>query len=375
MKHSYLLLFVISLPRIAAADENYISVLNLPKAGSLEAVLFILLCGLLVAAIVLFEVVKVRRERTVENKAARERFAQNTKRFDLNEEEIEVVRAMARRLRGGDANEFFEALSPFEQGIDSEVTDALTTAPSDAALQEKEALLASVRKKLHFTVVEQGVPIASTRNLSSGQQVWILGPKKTVLGQAMVTLVREFSFNVKLSPDDFERMPAFESPLRMAFTRKADGIYGIEVPIVFVDPQAGTITCRHTLTFKRNQLRQDVRVETDFTVSVRCIATETGDGTVQDPSAFQVKMTDLSGGGFAFITDRALSVNDILSVTAASSKLSLGGLQAKIVAQSPVLSGTTGRTRYHAKFVNVDFETKESIIKYVFTRLRETTRR
>jgi hypothetical protein len=203
--------------------------------------------------------------------------------------------------------------------------------------------------------------------------VWILGVNKNIIGQAMVTLVRELSFTVRLSSPNMEKLPSLASPVRMAFTRKADGIYGVEAPLVVFDSHEGAIVCRHTLEFRRNQLRQDVRVETDFSVSVRCIATEKGDGTVQDASAFTVKMTDLSGGGFAFITDRALSVNDIISVAAASPKVALGGMQAKIVALSRLPGGE--RTRYHAKFVNIDFERKESIIKYVFNRLREVNRR
>jgi PilZ domain len=271
-------------------------------------------------------------------------------------------------------NELFETLPLFEKGIDGIVAEALSMFMGDAAaLDEQEKKLQSLRKKLHFTIVEPGAPIASTRNLSSGQQLWILGPKKTVLGLAMVTLVREFSFSVKLSSKNFEHMPLLESPLRMAFTRKADGIYGIEVPIVSVDRVENVVTCRHTLEFRRNQLRQDVRVETDFAVSIRCIATEAGDGKVQDPTAFMVKMIDLSGGGFSFITDRALAANDTVTVTAASPKLAIAGMQARIVGFTPIPGA--GRTRYHAQFVNIDFETKENIIKYVFVRMREVNQR
>ena len=182
--------------------------------------------------------------------ATKARFAQNVKRYDLDEKEGALVHAMARRLPGGDANELFEGLLPFEQAVDREVAETLATGSDDAALQEKEMLLQSIRKKLHFTVVEQGVPIASTRNLSSGQQVWILGANKNIVGQAMVTLIHEFSFTVKLASPDVEKLPTLSSPLRMAFTRKADGIYGVEVPIVAFNSQEGSIVCRHTLEFR-----------------------------------------------------------------------------------------------------------------------------
>ena len=169
-------------------------------------------------------------------------------------------------------------------------------------------------------------------------------------------------------------MPAFESPVRMAFTRKADGIYGIEVPLLSTDVSGRNVKCRHTLKFKRNQLRQDVRVETDFTIGIRRIASESApDRSALDTSSFMVKMTDLSGGGCSFITERRLSIGDTIVVTAASPKLTLPGIRAKVIAFSQQRASPS--FRYHAQFVNIDFEKKETIVRYVFARMREMNQR
>ena len=374
MKRIPLFLFFCFLPAGVFAESSYLSVLNLPRAGLGESVLLVLLCCALAGAIVLFEVVKMRRERFVGRRVTQERFRENARRFGLDAEERELLRDLARFVKSGDPNDFFESSAVFEQSVDGLIDESFSLGRSEPDLQEAEELLVSIRKKLHYTIVEAGQPIMSTRNLSPGQNIWMLGPHKTILGEAVVTIVRELFFSVKLTGKDFGRMPAFESPVRMAFTRKADGIYGIEVPLVSFDPAAGTVKCRHTMKFKRNQLRQDVRVETDLAISIRRIASETAPkGRPIDTAPMLVKMTDLSGGGLAFASEQQLAAGDTIMVNATSSKLTISGVQAKILAISQ--NRLSKRYLYHAQFVNIDFEKKEQIVKYVFSRMRELTQR
>jgi hypothetical protein len=366
-------LFIPFVPALAAAQVQY-SDLNLPRAGIGESVLLVILCAALAGAVVLFEVVKVRRERFVERRVTSERFKENAKRFGLDAEEREFLRELARFVKNGDPNDFFESFTAFEQSVDGIIEEAFSLGRGESDLQEAEDLLQSIRKKLHYTLIEEGQPIVSTRNLSPGQNIWMLGPRKAILGEAVVLMVHELFFSVKLTAKDFGRMPAFESPVRMAFTRKADGIYGIEVPLVSFDPAAGTVKCRHTMKFKRNQLRQDVRVETDLTISVRRIASETAPrGKSLDATPMLVKMTDLSGGGLAFAAEQQLDVGDTILVNATSSKLTISGVQARVLALSQ--NRLSKRYLYHAQFVNIDFEKKEQIVKYVFSRMRELTQR
>jgi hypothetical protein len=201
--------------------------------------------------------------------------------------------------------------------------------------------------------------------------LWLLGPKKTILGEATVLNVHELYFSIKLLDKNFGNLPAFDSVVRMAFTRKADGIYGVEAPLVSFDPSAGIVKCRHTLKFKRNQLRQDVRVDMDMMVGVRLIASTKAD--VADDRAFMVKMTNLSGGGFAFISERKMASGDTVIVTASSSKLVIDAVEAKLIGVTQ--NKLSEKYLYHAQFTVIDLDKKEKIIKYVFNRLRELTLR
>jgi hypothetical protein len=368
---TYLSLFALVLAsRAVHADPFSYSSLNLPRAGVIQAILFILLCGALIGGIVVYEMLKVRRQRRRENSAVETRFVENAKRFGLDYQERLLLRSIERHTDAGDPNALFDTVALFEQAVDAEVSLALASNAGEAESLELEELLQSLRKKLHFTILDDGLPIPSTRNMAQGQKLWVLGPRKSILGEATVALVREFFFSVKLSPADFAKAPAFQSPILLAFTRKADGIYGIEAPLIAFDRGKGILKCRHTMKFKRNQLRQDVRVETDIQIGLRCISsTKDAGGKVADRTPFMARMTDVSGGGFAFVSERELSNGDQLLVTAALPKLGMSGLRAKIVGATR--HNGSQHILFHAQFNEIDFEKKETIVRYVFARLRE----
>ena len=364
---------VLLLAVAASAADVDMSVLNLPKAGTTETILLLLFCCAILVFIVLFEFFKTRFERVSEKRALENRFADNARRFGLVDSERRLLRGMVRHAGAtADVNEIFESLTLFERCVDGEVAEALAYVKKEEDLQELEQALQSIRKKFHFSVIDQGLSIVSTRNLSSGQGLWLLGAKNSILGEAAVLNVHELYFSIKILEKNFGHLPAFESIVRMAFTRKADGIYGVEVPLVSFDPAAGIVKCRHTLKFKRNQLRQDVRVETDLMVNIRLIS-PSKPIPIEEYANFMAKMTDLSGGGFAFTSEQKLSSGDMVVVTASSSKLVIAGVQAKILGLNQ--NRATQKFNYHAQFVNIDFDKKEKIIKYVFNRLRELTLR
>ena len=355
-----------------SAAEVDISVLNLPKAGTKETIILLLICCVVLAFIVLFEFFKSRFERLSEKRVVENKFADNARRFGLVDAERRLLRGMVRHAMSVDINEVFESLTIFEQCVDGEVAEALSYVKNEDDLRELEAALQSIRKKFHFTVIDQGLSLSSTRNLSSGQALWLLGAKNAILGEAAVLNVHELYFSIKILEKNFGHLPAFESIVRIAFTRKGDGIYGVEAPLVSFDPGAGIVKCQHTLKFKRNQLRQDVRVETDLMVNIRPVYSSTV-AQAERLENFMAKMTDLSGGGFAFTAEQKLSSGDMVVVTASSSKLVIAGVQAKILGMNQ--NKANQKFHYHAQFVNIEFDKKEKIIKYVFNRLRELTLR
>jgi c-di-GMP-binding flagellar brake protein YcgR len=106
-------------------------------------------------------------------------------------------------------------------------------------------------------------------------------------------------------------------------------------------------------------------------ISIRRIASEKEKTT--DSAPFMVKMSDLSGGGLAFVSEQTLATGDTIIVSAATPKLTIAGVQAKVLAVSR--RAGSQQVLHHARFVNIDFEKKEKIVKYVFNRMRELTQR
>jgi hypothetical protein len=352
---------------MAFGEESAYSVLNLPKAGSTEAAVCALLLCLLLASIVIFELVKLRYEFSRERLVAGSRFVQNAGRFALDADERTLIRAMATHVANGDLNEIFYSQPLYEAGVDGEARALLALAAGDEELDTREGLFESLRKKLHYGAVDPGIPITSTRNISTGQPVWILSQRKTIIGEGVVTRMKELSFSIKLASNGMMRSSMLDSSVRLAFTRRGDGIYGLEAPFVAFDPITSVIVCRHTLALKRNQMRADVRVDADFSISIRCLTSEKSEQT--DGKPFRVRTVDISGGGISFIADRELFVNDTVMVNASSPRMSLEGVQAKIVALSQHYGSP--RALYHGQFIAIDFPKKERIVKYVFERLRE----
>jgi hypothetical protein len=193
-----LYLSIAALPVWAYAAIPAYSDLNLPKAGSGETFFLTFLIAALFGSVALFEMVRMRRELYVEKNVIEKRFAENVKRFSLDGEERRLLRAIAAQGRVADSNELFTSLPVFEQGIDRIVMEFLGSQRDEAEGMAFEDLLQSLRKKMHYGILDAGQPIISTRNLSPGQTVWMLGPKKTVLGEASVALVRELYFTIKL---------------------------------------------------------------------------------------------------------------------------------------------------------------------------------
>lgn len=355
---------------VLGGQDNY-SLLNLPRAGSSEAAMCALLLILLLLSIVVFELVKIRYDLSRDRVISGSRFIQNAGRFSLDGDERTLMRAMGTHVGAGDINELFYSQPLYEAGVEGEANAMLTLNSTSEALETREKILESLRRKLHYATVDPGVPITSTRNMAIGQPVWILGQKRSIIGEGSVTHLKELSFSIRLASNSMMRRSMLDSCVRMAFTRRGDGVYGIEAPFVDFDPVTSIITCRHTLSLRRNQLRADVRVDADFPISIRCIASEKSNAT--DGKPFRVRTVDISGGGISFISDHELYVNDTVVVNASSARLSLEGVQARIVALSQHYG--SARALYHGQFVAIDFPKKERIVKYVFERLREINQR
>jgi len=183
---------------------------------------------------------------------------------------------------------------------------------------------------------------------------------------------REFHFTLKIDKKEQIPMVPAGAPLRMVFARKNDALYGAEVVAISSDP-AGYIRCRHTISLKRNQLRRDVRLGVNSAIKLR-LYRPADPSQPFDTGTFPAKLVDISGGGLSFISDKQLAVSDMVYLISAGPQIPAAGILIKILATSTPPSKDQGK-RYHAQFINIGFDKKEKIIRYIFEKMREFNKR
>jgi len=159
--------------------------------------------------------------------------------------------------------------------------------------------------------------------------------------------------------------------VRFAFARQNDGLYGIQEVVVRADKQ-GFIDLLHTLTLKRNQLRQYVRIETGLPVSFRLIGTQDPEKSeVKIGTTMNAKLLDISGGGLSFLFDRSLRLGDTVSLTFNLPGAPCAGVVGKIVHLTLREGKEKTMFKNHVQFVNIEPRKRERIISYIFEKERQ----
>ncbi|MFH0919191.1 MAG: PilZ domain-containing protein [Fibrobacterota bacterium] len=364
------------LPALLAAEEDY-SVLNLPRSGSTQILLFI---GILVALVVfalLFEKMRKKKTTAEADSALRKSFEQRARNTGLTDAEAERLWKMARQSRKpADAQMVFDVVSVFEHCVERSVSPLILAPGSHDERLDTEALIASIRRKLKFSRIDNDHALESTRNIGVGQAVAVFSSRSALPVIRQARVVANFEFYLRLQYD-----PAKENPVRimrgdkvrLSFTRQGDGAYEIDMTVAVADA-AGWLELHHTLQFERRQLRRDVRIDAAFPIKFRLVRTP-------DPSEKErlgatpqnARVADISGGGLSFTADNPLTAQDVLSLSFQLPDNVLSGIQGKVLRISETQNKEKDRAlyRHHMQYTHIDSAQKEKIVKYVFDRMRK----
>lgn len=353
--------------------ESVFSVLNLPQASVIQALLLALVVGGIVLAIFLLETLRRSRERKATFSAAETAFSLKCESLGLDPAERQIIVRMARSEPSADPSGLLGNLSQFEHSVEREV-QSLRQETDPLRKTEMEDLLFSLRKKLGFVLIDNDYPLVSTRNLAVGQPVMILGrePGAVIVPQARVVNTRELFFTVQYDARK-ETSLAFRrgDKIRIAFSRQGDAYYEAELTVAAFD-RPGWIDFYHTLDLQRRQLRKDVRVDADFPLKFRLL--EPGDPLDRERLGsllHTARITDISGGGLCLLQENEVKPNGLLSLNFNLPQTPLTGIQAKVLRVSPQPEHDETRFRLHLQYVDLDPSQKDKIIKFVFERLRQ----
>lgn len=335
--------------------QQDISILQFTTYSTATVILFFSFLLILIAIVFVIAFRMIAKQKRLELRAIEHRFIDNCMRYQFNEHETELIRHAASHFQGDNPNDIFELQSVYERAIHEDIERAIDNGED---LTEIENAYGSIRKKLHFILLPEGIPLVSTRSISSGNTVSLVDIKC----EALLVENLETHFVLRYSNDRTVLINP-DSMLRMAFSRSNDGLYAVDVKVV---EHSGTrIKCRHSILLKRNQLRKDVRLR--LNAKLKLFYRDTENNRVN----FEAKLLDLSAGGLCFETSIAIPEKLDVFITSSSLPVQLSGFRTAVIASSERESGDEKVYKYHVAFKDISFECREKIVNYLFSKMRE----
>lgn len=327
-----------------------------PTPGQVGIFAGFLLCVLCV--VVVLELVRRRREQLARDRSRWDNFAILARQKGLGDLAIGRMREMHMGL---DALHAPDAMLRIPAVYDRAL-DAWIAARGENLPEEEWRFLEKIRIRLKFKGLSAETSLSHTRQIADGQEVRLASEDGRWSGTGVVRINLEDMMVVHVPgnlPHGYER-------LRIAFSRQGDGEYKASTGVLGVDASAEEIRFAHTDELLRQQLRMWVRVP--VLIAGRMHKIIGPDGIPFASQDFEVTLLDLSGGGAMVSSTQPLDVESrgLLDFT-------LGDAFLEGVRFVMLRTGKTSRAGgfvCHLCFENIEVQTQERIMRYVFERQR-----
>lgn len=234
--------------------------------------------------------------------------------------------------------------------------------------------LREIRKDLGLNYTPVGQRIYSTRELSSGQAIWISPVEEDPPRwfRTGVSSVDEGHFHVGLRNPKAKQLPSLNpgDEVRCRMWRQDDARYVFTASLDYVKGPPVTWAFRQVTELNRIQSRSYWRVPHDQDVVIG-ILNAPADGRATDVHFRRVvtkirgRITNLSAGGFAAVIQQTLPRQVLLRVSLEIPEQEPVVVEARIVTVEPI-SGE--RHLLRAEYVGIEDETREVIAHYVMHR-------
>ncbi len=339
------------MPEMTTTD---VSVLQFTTYSNTTVVIFISVFVVVISIILVIASRMIAKQKQLEEHAIQHNFKDNCRRFGFDTFEVEAIESAVRKVQG-DINDIFVLQNVYERVIHDDI-EAMIDSGKDLTMVEN--LYGSIRKKLHYILLPEGIPLTSTRSISSGHTVSMIDLKC----EALLVENRETCFILKYPPEH-SIVVNQDSILRVAFSRSGDGLYSVDTKVM--EHSGGRIKCRHSINLKRHQLRRDVRMKLNGRIKL----------FMRDPENNRIvlegRLIDISAGGVCFESPGSVPVKSILTIESCSLPLQLAGIRTQILSSSQREKDNEIMFKYHTYYVQIPFDKKEKIDSYLFVRMRE----
>lgn len=261
----------------------------------------------------------------------------------------------------------------FDICVDETMSRLYTIGNEDDMLRAGVELRA-VRVALGLDYVPFGQRIESTRELHSGQELWLAlaSDAQPRWCRAQVSHVDEARLVVVARQDTEGVAREFRKSLvlRCRLWREDDARYLLDLAVHAVEKEPLRWTFLHTRDMQRIQDRADYRVRTDIGVDIDVLNAPRDDnyeGAARLPlvTTFHGRILNISAGGVAIVSHQALPKQVLLRFAVVLPEIGRLTLLAKPVASSPQ---SAGRFLIRGYFVGLDEESRDGIAKFVLHR-------
>jgi c-di-GMP-binding flagellar brake protein YcgR len=256
----------------------------------------------------------------------------------------------------------------FEACVEAEMSAVGATGNEDQ-FRETGIMLREIRVRLDLDYVPFGQRIQSTRELNVGQEVW-LAPAKPGTGQwsrASVIAVDEAYLHVAVRDEKLvDDAPGRE--LRCHFWREDDARYELTLTVTHGEGAPPTISFLHANDLRRVQARDYFRVRYNQETTIGVLSAVSGQDEGQPRrvvTRVRGRISSLSGGGLAVVTQHVLQVARLLRVSIELPNEKPFEVDVNTVAVDSIAGG---RYLVRGAFVDIPEEKRDAIAHYVMRR-------
>jgi hypothetical protein len=327
-----------------------------PTPGQVGLFAAFVLC--ILGAVVAIELVRRRKEQLARNRSRWDNFTILARQRGLDDPAIERMKEMHLGL---DALHAPDAMLRIPAVYDRAL-DAWIATRGGRLSEEEWQFMEKIRVRLRFKGLSAETSLSHTRQIADGQEVRLATEDGHWSGSGVVQINREDLMVVHTT----ETPPRGIGRMRIAFSRQGDGEYKTSTAILGVNAVGQEIRFAHTDELLRQQLRMWVRVPVLIPGKMHRIIGPEG---IPHPSQdFEVTLLDLSGGGAMVSSIEQLEVE-----SRGLLDFMLGDAFLEGVRFVMLRTGKTSRSGVHVChlcFENIDVQTQERIMRYVFERQR-----
>jgi len=340
---------------------------QLPQFSALTlGIMLAVLIGLFVLAVYMERL----RKRRVAEERVRSRWHAAQEIIDdkeLTDSEMTLLRTIVDRYAHVDPVRAVTVRREFDRCVEKEM-DRSAAEDDRADYERRGAVLRDIRQRLFLDVLPIGRPIASTRELQSGQLIE-LGVSDESPGTTYVVRRVNEAF-IYMQPENGGTRPSAFHPgqdVPCAMWREDDARYTFSLTVERFDDRTGMWVFRHTKKLDRYQQRDHFRVPYHETVEVEVVNVPVGgdpESHIASPVSRETRglVTSLSAGGLAVVTSEPIPNDALLRFN-----LPLGEVGQVTVAGTVVgmRNEPGGRHFLRVQFVAVDEETEDRIARFV----------